>query len=148
MSSSRFNTRDYYALQEGWVRCRDMYLDAIKYGNEELQVKIIDTWRDSLVDVTPESKLALLSNYEKWEKNEWEKLCESNFNKWVKANSFDAANYQSREDEGERIKQELNNLRYRKILEVIQGSGIGLGTKSGLGYHVGPKDKAKFTGES
>ena len=147
MPGGRFNTRDYYALQVGWVRCRDMYLEAIKFDNRELQVRIIDAWRDSLVDVS-EGKRALRSNYEDWENNEWKVLCNNRFDKWTESDPFEATNPQSVRDESERIAQELNPLRYRKILEIIQNSGIGLGTKSGLGYYVGPKDKEKFTGTS
>lgn len=118
----RYDKRDYYALQDGWRICRDRYLNSI---DPEERIKIINDFRDSLVDISDTGKTALRTNYEEWEKT-WYPECEQ-----ILANTIDLEieDITTITIERQLIYQERNYLRYRKIMQIIQDSGIGLGEK-------------------
>jgi len=60
------------------------------------------------------------------------KLCSDKHNEWIDKNHFESTNQQSFDDEYSRIQQKYNYLRYSKILQIIQDSGIGLGQGRGV----------------
>jgi len=118
--------RDYIALQNIWVMNIQAYLTE---RNEDARYEIVDDFKDSLVDVTPDGPMALRSKYDKWEQNIWKEMCLTYLNNWKLNNSFKAAVPDNLSKEFERIKQDNNYIRYRKIIQIIQDSGIGLGSK-------------------
>ena len=123
-------SRDYYAFQELWRECGHLYNQS--YLNKEEQFEIVNTFRNNLVDISREGIRALRSRYNYWETNSWLKLCQEKLDEWVKDNHFESTNNQSIEDEYSRIQQKYNYLRYSKILQIIQDSGIGLGQGRGV----------------
>ena len=127
------NTRykkDYMALQNAWNICVMKYL-ATSYDDERL--KIVDDFRDALIDIKPEdpeNKKNLRTTYENWEKDIWIPACKKELNNWVKVNSFEAGDTTNLYTHYEFIKRSNNYKRFRKIMQVIQDSGIGLGQGS------------------
>lgn len=136
---------DYIALQNLWYTCSDTYL---KIQDRSARVKIIDDFRDTLLDITREGAKAIRSNYDMWEKETWLTMCREHLDEWVKRNPFEARVNNNRQLEYSNIKADLNYLRYRKIMQLIQDSGIGLGQGGSTGgsFNAGPKNKSKFTG--
>ena len=53
--------RDYIALQNIWVMNIQAYLTE---RNEDARYEIVDDFKDSLVDVTPDGPMALRSKYD------------------------------------------------------------------------------------
>ena len=136
--------KDYMALQNAWNICVIRYLTS--YEDERL--RIIDDFRDSLVDIKPddtENEKNLRTTYENWEKNIWLPDCKKELDSWVKVNSFEAGDITNLHKQYEFIKRNNNYKRFRKILQVIQDSGIGLGQSGGEGHYVGPTDIDRFT---
>lgn len=115
---------DYIALQNLWYTCSDNYL---KTNDKSMRVRIIDDFRDTLVDITPDGCKSIRSLYKKWEENVWLPLCKKQLDMWAYSNPFEARVYEQRKQEENNIKEEFNHLRYRMILQIIQDSGIGLG---------------------
>lgn len=136
---------DYIALQNLWFTCADTYN---KTPNKSMRFSIINDFRDNLVDIEPEGKKALYSKYIEWEENIWLPLCKKKLAVYVKENSFHGRMIENQKREYRRIQEDLNSLRYHKILQLIQDSGIGLGQggTGGGSFNVGPKDTKKFTG--
>ena len=116
--------RDYYALQEGWQICRNQYL----YSNSpQERVRIIDDWRDSLIDIEKESNKALRSSFDTWENTFFKKKIQVEFEQWCNDHAFENADDSIKEAQLQHIISMYNNLRYKKILQIIQDSGIGMG---------------------
>jgi len=153
--SKQYKT-DYIALQNLWFICSQAYIEAYFDGDMERCFSIINVYRDTLIDITPlneknkdeQWKKAIRFKYEKWESEYWIPYCKTKLAEWIKYNSFESKVEDNRRREFENIKKEYNHLRYRKIMQIIQDSGIGLGQGSGggKGFNVGPKDPGKFTG--
>jgi hypothetical protein len=122
--SIRYNKKDFLALQNLWNVCALRYLGSI---SKEERVIIIDDFRETLIDIRPDGDQAIRKNYDDWEKNEWIPYCNAILNGWIKNNSFEAKIEANKENERDIIKQENNYIRYHKILQLIQNSGIGLG---------------------
>jgi len=135
--------RDYYAFQALWQENAHNYIQA---RSLEDQYVIVNTFRDSLVDITPDGKRALFTRFTEWEENYWIPFCKKKLEEWRSSYPFESNDRRAEHDEYEQIMKDYNFMRYRKILQIIQDSGIGLGTGSSRGYNVGPKDKSKFTG--
>jgi len=117
--------RDYYAFQELWQTCARNYIQA---EDSERRCEITNTFRESLVDIEPKGKKALKTTFEDWEKNEWVVMCTEKLDDWKRNNFFKTANPRIVENEISQIRKEQNFLRYEKILQIIQNSGIGLGS--------------------
>lgn len=115
--------KDYLALQNAW------YTLVLKYigSNNNERTGIIDDFRDSLVDEKPEGVKALRSSYEKWELGYWIPFCENKLMEWMKQYPFESQIHDNTMQELQNIRQDYNYLRYRKIMQIIQDSGIGLG---------------------
>jgi len=137
--SKNYN-KDFLALQNLWNVCALRYLGSM---DKESRMIIIDDFRDSLIDITIEGKKAIRSNYEKWEEEFWIPFCKSKLLEWVKDNSFESRVKDNKIREFGNIKKDFNYLRFRKIMQLIQDSGIGLGqgkeikTVERLGYKNG-----------
>ena len=129
---SKYSKKDFMALQNAWNICLSKYLTANTY---EERLNIIDDWRDSLVDVKPDGKLALRSTYEEWEENTWLNDCKQKTTKWKRDNPFESKDPDEVIREFNDIKMEHNYLRFRKIMQVIQNSGIGLGMGKERGHY-------------
>ena len=142
--SSRFN-KDYLALQNLWFMCAVKYMDS---EIDKMRMKIMDDFRDCLIDIKSEGKEAIRSNYERWEKDIWIPFCKSKLAEWIHDNAFEACIETNKVDEFENIKQDYNYQRYRKIMQLIQDSGIGLGQGSGgsKGYYFGADNHKEITG--
>ena len=136
--------KDYMALQNAWNICLQKYLTS---PSKLERMEIIDDWRDSLVDVKPEGLLALRTNFEYWEERTWFNECIEQLEKWKKKYPFEAKDKEEENREFEDIKIDRNYLRFKKIMQVIQDSGIGLGTGSGGGYKIG-EGFGSFKGKS
>lgn len=121
---SKYSKKDFMALQNAWNICLSKYLTAQTYDE---RLTIIDDWRDSLVDVKTDGKLALRSTYETWEEHTWLRDCKLRMVKWKENNPFSAKDLDECRREFADIKMEHNYLRFREIMQVIQNSGIGLG---------------------
>ena len=142
---SKRHTKDYMALQSAWNICVMRYLSVSPDSVE--RVNVMDDFRDSLIDIKETGNEALRSNYEEWEQDEWMLEVNQNLAIWVKHNSFEAKEEDSFRRQEIIIKKNLNYKRFRKIMQIIQDSGIGLGQGgSGRGYDVGPDNIEKFTG--
>ncbi len=137
--------KDYIALQNLWYECAIAYLHSINYP--ELRVRIIDDWVNSLVNIEEDGEKAIKKNYKEWEEKEWYPMCQLKLMEWIDNNPFEAKVDKNKDNEFYFIQQDFNYLRYEKIMQVIQDSGIGLGqiSSSGGGYYVGPKDVDRFT---
>lgn len=116
--------KDYLALQNIWNVCALRYLGSI---SKNQRVEIIEDFHDSLVDIVPEGKKAIRRNYEDWEKNEWIPFCKKKLITWIENNVFASKREENRINEYENIKMDFNYMRFRKIMQLIQDSGIGLG---------------------
>ena len=138
-----YDKRDYYAFQILWQENAHNYIQAMSL---EEQYIIVNKFRDSLVDIALEGKRALRTRFTEWEEKEWIPFCKNALKEWMKEYPFEASDKKAKQDEYEQITKDYNYLRYRKILQLIQDSGIGLGTGGSRGYDVGPKNKSKFTG--
>jgi len=125
---SKFDKRDYYAFQALWQELAHRYIQA---SNPEERYGIVNTFRDSLINIQ-EGLRALRSIYEKWEKDVWLVFCDDKLERWKNDNPFEASDEKAVEDEAEQIRSEYNYMRYKKILQIIQDSGIGLGTSKGV----------------
>ena len=153
--SKQYKT-DYIALQNLWFICSQSYIKAYLDGEMERCILIVDAFRDTLVDIVPSnpddekdiSRKAIRSNYEKWEDEYWIPFCKTKLAEWIKYNTFESTVQENKQTEYQNIKQDYNYMRYRKIMQLIQDSGIGLGqgTSGGGAFDVGPKDVRKFTG--
>lgn len=119
--------KDYLALQNLWNVCALRYLGSI---NRDQRYYIVNDFSDSLIDIKPDGKEAIRSNYERWESDYWIPLCKSKLLNWINNNNFEARIEENKRQEYENIKMDLNYLRYRKIMQLIQDSGIGLGQGS------------------
>lgn len=141
---SKYKT-DYIALQNLWNLCAIRYINSF---TKEERMMVVDDFRDTLIDIKPDGKHAIRTNYENWEKDEWIPLCKSKLVEWIGYNTFEAQVEENKMQEFEHIKQDYNYMRYRKIMQLIQDSGIGLGQggSSGKGFNVGPDNIEKFTG--
>lgn len=116
--------KDYLALQNLWNVCALRYLGSM---SEEERMYVVDDFRDSLIDIKPEGNQAIRSSYEKWERDEWVPFCKKKLDEWCYYNSYESQVEDNKIHEYENIKQDYNYLRYRKIMQIIQDSGIGLG---------------------
>lgn len=136
--------KDYLALQNLWNVCALRYLSA---SSREDRYHIVDDFRDTLIDIrTDDEDLAIRNSYEKWEREEWLPFCEKKLVEWSHFNSFESNVEDKKVQEFENIKLDYNYMRYRKIMQLIQDSGIGLGQGSGgEGHYVGPSDIGRFT---
>lgn len=123
----RVDKRDYYAFQALWQDIAHRYIQTI---NPEIKYEIVNTFRDSLIDIQPNGIRALRSIYEKWEKEEWLPFCEKEL--WKNLSPFEASDKRAIQNEREQIKIEYNYIRYKKILQIIQDSGIGLGSSKNI----------------
>ena len=123
--NSAYGKKDFMALQNAWNICLSKYLTA---QTHEERLTIIDDWRDSLVDVKTDGKMALRSTYEQWEEHTWLHSCKLQMVKWKQDNPFSSKDKEECRREFNDIKKERNYLRFRRIMQVIQDSGIGLGT--------------------
>ena len=134
--------RDYYAFQEVWQHCVHRYLSA---EDPSSRVGIVDDLRDSLVDIKEDGNKALRKQYDVWEENEFLPKVHKEFREWAKQNPFESKDFIQSQHAYDNILEELSYLKYHKILQIIQDSGIGLGVGGGSGFYIGPKDKGKFT---
>jgi len=116
--------RDYLALQNLWNVCALRYLGSISKSE---RVHIVDDFRDSVIDIKPDGLKAIRSNYDNWEKNEWMPFCKGKLLIWMQNNPFESRIEENKIQEFENIKMDFNYMRYRKIMQLIQDSGIGLG---------------------
>ena len=129
---SKYSKKDFMALQNAWNICLSRYLTS---QTLEERLTIIDDWRDSLVDVKPDGKLALRSTYENWEEHTWLKDCKQKLADWKRDNPFESKDIDELRREYEDIKKEQNYLRFREIMQTIQHSGIGLGMGKERGHY-------------
>lgn len=116
--------KDYLALQNLWHVCALRYLGSNSMSE---RMKIIDDFRDCLIDIKSEGKKAIRSKFEEWETDTWIPFCNSELLKWTQYNVYAARIKNKKDDEFENIKQDYNYQRFRKIMQLIQDSGIGLG---------------------
>jgi hypothetical protein len=138
--------KDHIALQALWFDC------VIRYNrilDEGIRLKIVDDFRDNLVDIKPNNpgdKKNLREIYLNWEQNTWIPECKKELDNWIKANSFEAGDRNNLLKQYEFIKRYNNHKRFSKIIQVIQDSGIGLGTgeTTGKGHYVGPENLEEF----
>lgn len=121
---SKQYSKDYMALQNAWNICVMRYLSTSPDSIE--RINIMDDFRDSLIDISTGDK-ALRSKYEDWERDVWQKEVNQELGFWVKNNSFESKDEDSLRRQGLVIKKNNNYKRFRKIMQVIQDSGIGLG---------------------
>lgn len=126
---NKFDKRDYYAFQALWQEIAHRYIQTTE---SDTRYEIVNTFRDSLIDIQPEGVRALRSVYDKWEKEEWLVLCENKLERWEVSNPFEASDEKAIRNEKEQIQLEHNYMRYKKILQIIQDSGIGLGTSKSV----------------
>ena len=122
---NKFDKRDYYAFQALW---QDLAHEYIHIKDKETRYEVVNTFRDSLIDIQIEGARALRSIYDDWEKNTWKAFIEKELYDWRKENPFEASDKKAAQDELEQLCYEYNYMRYKKILQIIQDSGIGLGT--------------------
>lgn len=115
---------DYLALQNSWYVCVLRYLGSM---DKTSRICVVDDFRDSLIDIKPEGVKAIRSNYDRWESDEWIPFCKKKLMEWVRGNPFESRIEENKMQEFENIKMDYNFLRYRKIMQLIQDSGIGLG---------------------
>ena len=136
--------KDYLALQIIWQKCANKYIDST--SNIE-RMRIIDDFLDSIIDIKKDDDTrSIRSIYEKWEQTYWIPFCKTKLVEWIKHNPFESRIENNKIQELQNIKQDYNYMRYRKIMQLIQDSGIGLGqTGEGGGYYVGPSDIDRFT---
>jgi len=139
---------DYIALQNLWFKCSEMYLDSLFGNDKEKSINVVEGFIDSLVDIDTDGKRAIRKNYDLWEKTEWIPLCKNKLSEWIKSNPFEARVENNKIQEYNSIKMDYNFLRYHKILQLIQDSGIGLGqARSGGGsFDAGVDNIEEFTG--
>ncbi len=122
---NKFDKRDYYAFQALWQDLAHRY---IQTTDPDTRYEIVNTFRDSLIDIQPEGVRALRSIYDKWEKEEWLVFCGKRLEEWKVSSPFEASDEKAIRNEERQIQLECNYMRYKKILQIIQDSGIGLGT--------------------
>ena len=116
--------KDYLALQNLWNVCALRYLGT---NSRSERLSIVDDFRDTLIDIKTEGEKSIRSNYEKWETDYWVPFCEQKLRRWIENNPFEARIQDNKLQEFQSIKQDFNYMRYRKIMQLIQDSGIGLG---------------------
>lgn len=121
---AKFN-KGYVALQNIWTELIHIYNNTF---NPEIRVTIIDDLINTLVDIEETGKKALYSRYMKWQETKWDPIIENKLNIWIKNNRLISDDYQRRTNEKRELKQELNPRRLHKIMQIIQDSGIGLGS--------------------
>ena len=127
--------KDYLALQNLWNVCALRYLGS---RSSMERMHIIDDFRDSLIDIKPYDKTdtedanykAIRSSYEKWEQEYWIPYCKTKLAEWIKYNPFESQVETKKIQELQNTKQDYNYMRFRKIMQLIQDSGIGLGQGS------------------
>lgn len=124
MNKQFFDKRDYYALQDTWRELVHQYINTFDPAE---RVLVMDDFRDSLVDIGKEKK-QLRTTYEEWEKTFFYPYCEEKIVHWIKQNPYESGLQDNVDQEYKLIIQEYNYLRFRKIRQVIQDSGIGFGT--------------------
>lgn len=132
--SSRFN-KDYLALQNLWYSCSHDFIEAYKFGDPAKCMRIIDVFHASLVNVIPpdatdENTKSLHHQYEQWLVEEWIPLCKKKLAEWAKQNPFESHIDDNKVQEFDNIKEEYTIMRFHKIMQIIQDSGIGLGQGS------------------
>lgn len=138
--------KDYLALQNLWNVCALRYLGSM---DKNERMSIVDDFRDTLINIKDEGVQAIRRQYDKWEENEWIPFCKSKLIAWIHNNTFESQVESNKIQEFESIKMDYNYMRYRKIMQLIQDSGIGLGQgSSGKGYYAGPENIEKFTRSS
>lgn len=116
--------KDYLALQNLWNVCALRYLGSM---SKEERTTVVDDFRDTLIDIKQEGEKAIRSRYEQWETDYWIPLCKAKLAEWLQYNTFEGKVEENKMQEFENIKKDYNYLRYRKIMQLIQDSGIGLG---------------------
>ena len=126
---NKLDKRDYYAFQSLWQENAHTYIQS---GSLDEQYNVINKFRDSLIDIAPDGVKALRTCYMEWEEKEWIPFCEDKFKEWEDTNSFEASDKIARHDEYNNIMKDYNYMRYRKILQLIQDSGIGLGSSKSI----------------
>jgi len=129
------------ALQNAWNVCVLRYLGT---NDNEARYYIINDFRDAIVDIKPDGAKALRKTFEEWEQEEWIPLCQKQLNLWIHDNHFEAQINKNQIDEYQNIKHDYNHLRFRKIMQVIQDSGIGLGAGKERGHY----ELSGFMGET
>ena len=144
---SKYKT-DYIALQNLWYKCSEMYLDSLFRNDKTRAMSIIEGFKDTLVDIDDDGKRAIRKNYDTWEEQKWHPFCETKLINWMNNNPFESRIEENKIQEFENIKMDYNYMRYRKIMQLIQDSGIGLGqARTGGGsYNVGIDNIEEFTG--
>lgn len=120
------------ALQNAWNICVMRYLSTM---DESERVKIMDDFRDALIDIKSTGKEALRANYEKWENKTWNTDCKKELTLWINNNRFESGEPSNIEEQYEFIRQINNYKRFRKIMQIIQDSGIGLGSGKERGHY-------------
>lgn len=128
---SKRNIKDYMALQNAWNMCVMRYLGTI---DPEIRILVVDDFRDALIDIKPDGVKALRSTYEKWENDNWIPFCRKKLDSWIQNNGYEGKLEENCIREYENIKCDYNHLRFRKIMQVIQDSGIGLGAGRERGH--------------
>jgi len=126
---NKFDKRDYYAFQALWQDIAHRYIQVV---DPEIRYDIVNTFRDSLIDIQSDGSRALRAIYDKWEKEKWEVSCENELEQWKASNPFEASDERGVQDEQKQIRLEHNYERYKKILQIIQDSGIGLGSSKSI----------------
>lgn len=123
---------DYFALQTHWNCIINLYIYTQDKG---FRIDIIDDLKDFLIDINTGdksneeefNKKQIRSNYFKWEREDWEPMIKAALKEYIKVNPEDFVTTEDIVNKEEKIKQDLNHLRIRKIIQLIQDSGIGLG---------------------
>lgn len=116
--------KDYLALQNLWNVCALRYLGSQSMSE---RMHVVDDFRDSLIDIKPDGNQAIRSQYERWEQEYWIPFCKKRLSEWIQGNPFESRVDSKKLQEFQNIKQDFNYMRYRKIMQLIQDSGIGLG---------------------
>jgi hypothetical protein len=126
---NKFDKRDYYAFQALWQDIAHRYIQTTEI---DIRYELVNTFRDSLIDIQPNGPRALRSIYEKWEKDIWSVFCEKELERWNESNPFESSDKRAVQDEKEQLLKDYNYMRYKKILQIIQDSGIGLGSSKSI----------------
>jgi len=136
--------KEFMAIQSIWYACVLRYISTSPDNLNE-RTKIIDDFRDTLIDIKPNDDIDketgkknyknLRRRYDEWEANEWLPDCIEELHRNVKQDPFFYGDEDSKEKRLDTIKHQNNYKRLRKIMEIIQQSGIGLGTAKERGHY-------------